>query len=738
MIPTNSSGTTNGCDNISSNCVIWQGPDITCIDLCSGDTISEVTFKLATKVCKLITDGVAANPSLVGLDLKCLNIVGVTPTTLVPVLQEMVDSICRNTASGGGRSNTTTLPIMTLPACLQYNNKEGNPVTSLPLDQFATLIANQVCTNLASINLINSTLTSYSSRLDVLEACVLPCSGGVVEAQIVPTCVSNIGTLTNVSVVVLALESAFCAFRSAVGLVSAINGAVSQSGLTGSSKQLAASTGTYSGITGWNNNPNTLAESVQNAWVVIDDMYAAITSVQNNCCPGGCESVVFGYTTANTLTSGFITDVVFNFIPSSIPSTFTDSSGYSQITITDALGASINQVVSVSSLQNNTTGISINTGSLNTFQNLSVSVDFRVTDGSDTCESNSASVISGIVPCPNTTITSITATGFTLNIANVLGTTAVYTIDILDPSNVVVATYTQNSPSGNFAHAFTGLIANTAYNIRTTIVIQGATKICNLIPVSTQAAGSPCSAGLDVAFILDYSVSMEPSVKVLKSAMGGVTTTIANQVGGNNYRLGLVTVDEDTSELPNYAACTDYTSLPASQKISNTGSAGTNQYYTAWEMFATNNKTSFESTFAKLNGGVVGGAGCIQMGDGAGSAEPMDIAIENVVGANNFVGAYNSNIAKYVLAFTDQLPSGEGNAMSSTVYARILSLITTCNNKGIKVFVFGAGVNLTWDNGGTISPAIYPWRELATQTSGGYFANIDQPTIQNAIINGCA
>ena len=96
MIPTNSSGTTNGCDNISSNCVVWQGPDIACIDICNGDTISEVTAKLATKVCDLITDGVTSNPNLTGLDLTCLNIPGITPTELVPVLQAMVTQICVN------------------------------------------------------------------------------------------------------------------------------------------------------------------------------------------------------------------------------------------------------------------------------------------------------------------------------------------------------------------------------------------------------------------------------------------------------------------------------------------------------------------------------------------------------------------------------------------------------------------------------------------------------------------
>ena len=187
MIPTNSSISTNGCDNISSNCVIWQGPDIACIDLCSGDTISEVTKKIGDKVCQIITDGVTANPSLTGLDLSCLNIQGQTPTTLVPVLQAMVTQICANASSSGG--TTTTLPMMVLPACLQYNDASGNPVTELRLDAFATLIANQVCTNLASINTINTTLTSLDTRIDVLEACVLPCSGGVVDTQIIPTCV---------------------------------------------------------------------------------------------------------------------------------------------------------------------------------------------------------------------------------------------------------------------------------------------------------------------------------------------------------------------------------------------------------------------------------------------------------------------------------------------------------------------------------------------------------------------
>jgi len=275
MIPTISSGSTNGCDNISSNCVVWQGPDISCINLCTGDTISDVTYKLATKVCDLITNGVSANPSLAGLDLTCLNIPGITPTELVPVLQAMVKQICANTGSNQVPNSNSSLssqsqvqadlPMMTLPACMQYNDASGNPVTSLRLDEFATLIANQVCTNLASIQVINTTLTSYSSRLDVLEACVLPCSSTVVEKQVVPTCIINVGQLTDVSVLLLALEVRYCALETAVGLPAAINLAMNQSTIQSSTSSLygvAGNNASYGSLSGWNGTVSNLAQSV--------------------------------------------------------------------------------------------------------------------------------------------------------------------------------------------------------------------------------------------------------------------------------------------------------------------------------------------------------------------------------------------------------------------------------------------------------------------------------------------
>jgi len=742
MIPTNSSGTTNGCDNISSNCVVWQGPDIACINLCSGDTISEVTSKIATKVCDLITNGVASNPSLTGLDLTCLNISGVTPTTLVPVLQAMVTEICSNKGGSGSGSSalarktqtTDSLPTMTLPACMQYNDANGNPVVELRLDLFATLIANQVCTNLSSITTINSTLTSYSSRLDVLEACVLPCSGAVTEVQIIPTCVSNIGTLTNVSIVVSALESAYCTLVGGTGSVAQMNLAISQSTITSASATRNNSGATYSSITGWQTTASTLAQSLQNAWVVIDDLYAAVGDIQTNCCSNGCDSVIFGYSTSTTVgANGVLNGVNFNFIGSTVPSSFNDSSGFSKVTLTDALGASLTQVVSVSNLQNNSSGFEFATGSLNTQQDLSIQVQFSVTNGVDTCEATQSNTVPGVVPCPTVSMTAIGDSTATVNFTNAIGTTAVYIIDILDASGIVQATSTINNPPATVTAAMTGLTPGTSYVARVTTQFGGATKVCPSTVFVTASGRAPCANGMDVAFIVDYTGSMGGEIDAIKAGIGSIISTIDTASGSNNYRLGLVTADENVINTPNYNTSTDYLALPSTQRIINTGSAGHFQFITAWEMFQENNNTTFSAQLAKLNSGApIAG---VPLGAGDGTPEPTDMALGQVIESSNFLNAFRSNVAKYAIIITDAPAGGDDDNFNAVDYARIGSLTTTALTNGIKVFVLGTGVNATYVSGGV---TVYPWREISVNTGGNYNVSESPTAIQNEIIAGCS
>ena len=317
MIPTNSSATTNGCDSISSNCVIWQGPDIACIDLCNGDTITEVVAKLAEKLCDILDGGIVANPDLTGLDLTCLAIPGLPPETLVEILQAMVNQICENRI--GSDKPPAPAERLNLPACLYYLDANGNQVTSLPINEYAVKTAQELCQVISDVEINTLTIANHTTRLNTLEACVFPegvCvvgSGGS-EAQVVPTCIVNVGNLTDVSVLLLALEIRFCELESAVGLPSTINNAISQSAITGSYITLSNNSVSYGSISGWNTNAVTLAQSMQNAWVVIDDMYNAITEIQTNCCGGGCDSVSFGYTIQNVIVEGQITGLRFIFL----------------------------------------------------------------------------------------------------------------------------------------------------------------------------------------------------------------------------------------------------------------------------------------------------------------------------------------------------------------------------------------------------------------------------------------
>ena len=752
MIPTNSSNTTNGCDSISSNCVIWQGPDISCINLCNGDTISDVTAKLAELVCSLIEEGVTANPNLTGLDMTCLNIPGTTPTTLVPVLQEMINAICAD----NGPSDPSALyikqnlPVMTLPACLVYNDPSGNPVTQLRLDDFTLLIANKVCDILVAIVYIETTLTNYNTRISILEACVLPCSGAAAETQVVPTCIINVGQLTDVSVLLLALEARFCALETAVGLPAAINAAISQgSCILSTTTTLADPSVSYGSIPGWNNTPINLAQSTQNIWAVLCDMYEAVSSIQTNCCPSGCENVTFGYNTSNVLSGeGTIAGLNFNFQNTTgngsvIPATFNDCAGSTIITITDSLNVSVTSTVSVSSLQNSASGVTISLPGLNTYGGLTTSVAFCVTDGRDTCNDTIVKSVDGVIPCPLPVISSITSTGATVTFSNMLGVTPVYIIDILNTTtSVLAATFTQNSPGPTVTHAFTGLVAGTNYTTRITIQVGGVTKVCTAtVAFDTETAAAPCSNGLDVVFLLDYTGSMSETIDEIKLGIPSTISTIQAASGTNDYRLSLVLADEGYQATPTYNLSTDYVALPAAQKVINSSISNSPsyfgqilyQYFTAVELFATNNATSFTTQLNKIDN--CPASGCWPIGNGGDGPEPTDVLLGLVV-QGGFAGAFRPNVAKYVLIYTDIEAGGSDDLFDATDVTQLNALAQTCLTNGIKCFVLGQGVNWPYlPPGGAIT---YPWRTFATATGGSWDASYSTATVNSLITNGCA
>lgn len=78
----------SNCTKTSSNCIVWDGPDIPCLSLCKGTPVTAVLYQLAMKYCDVLA------PLSEAYDLKCLtNYVG-DPTSLPDVVQGLIDKIC--------------------------------------------------------------------------------------------------------------------------------------------------------------------------------------------------------------------------------------------------------------------------------------------------------------------------------------------------------------------------------------------------------------------------------------------------------------------------------------------------------------------------------------------------------------------------------------------------------------------------------------------------------------------
>lgn len=81
--------TKDGCIKTSSNCVTWNGPDIPCLNLCSGDSITDVLYKLATDYCETL---LLFDPTK--YDISCFNYIGCAPENFTELFQLVIDQIC--------------------------------------------------------------------------------------------------------------------------------------------------------------------------------------------------------------------------------------------------------------------------------------------------------------------------------------------------------------------------------------------------------------------------------------------------------------------------------------------------------------------------------------------------------------------------------------------------------------------------------------------------------------------
>ena len=164
------------CNPISSNCVIWQGPDIPCIKLCKGDTITDVVYKLATELCTILD-----TLKVTSYDISCFNLAECKPDTFQELIQLLITRICAlenidpatvvsTTTVGSGDSSTKSLAVsnylLTAAPCFG-----GGTVT---LVEYVDLIAARICSIVDEIAVINIKINVLDIRVSALEDAVPP------------------------------------------------------------------------------------------------------------------------------------------------------------------------------------------------------------------------------------------------------------------------------------------------------------------------------------------------------------------------------------------------------------------------------------------------------------------------------------------------------------------------------------------------------------------------------------
>jgi Mg-chelatase subunit ChlD len=229
-----------------------------------------------------------------------------------------------------------------------------------------------------------------------------------------------------------------------------------------------------------------------------------------------------------------------------------------------------------------------------------------------------------------------------------------------------------------------------------------------------------CADGMDIVFLVDYTGSMGAAINAIKTAIASIVSTIVAE-SANNYRLGLVLFDEYTSgTTSNYSSKTAYTSLPSSQKYVNTGLGGKYQWITALEVFSENNQSSFTTQLNLLNN-----ATDFPLGNGQNTPEPSDMGVDRIVNYD-LVGTFRNDVSKLIILVTDATPSGNDDATNATDTAFIDTLVTDCNEQGIKVLLMKQS-----------AASVAPLETLALETGGLVSESFTPTSIITSIENIC-
>lgn len=402
MTPTSSNLNKSTCAPISSNCVLWDGGSITGIEICSGDSIGDVATKINT-----YAQALGTQLTLTDIDLSCLVTAcsgcPAPSKTLSSILTLLITKVCTLADLIVTPGTTYVEPTLTLATCIQYVNDAGATVTSLPMHEYVTKIGLKVCDILSSLNAEIVVINNHESRIDALEAAT---PSTYTPPTVTPSCVLA-STPTQMNLVLTALETQFCQLKGATGSATDLLAAAAKQCIALSSSPALSQTGNMSGIPGWKSTAITAADTINNMWLTICDMRAAIINLQSCCGAVNCAEFILGFTVAGNDTRDVL-NVMFNG-HTTIPTGMTNCSlAGSKVTVKDSAGhtyvANFDLILKSTDIE----GLTVNLlgSTINTALPYTITVEGCVTKDGVVCSKTVVETLS--VPCP--IVTGVTAT----------------------------------------------------------------------------------------------------------------------------------------------------------------------------------------------------------------------------------------------------------------------------------------------------------------------------------------
>ena len=257
------------CSPISSNCVVWQGPDIPCIELCTGDTVSDVVFQMATELCTILDTLKVSN-----YDLTCFNLQACGPTDFQALIQFLITKICELEGVSPVVKDESDCPdcVVSVAECFVIGTQ-----TTMQLVDYVQLIGQKICSLINDIDVINGQITELWSAVIELQNITPGTAPRITAAS---TCdlglTINAGQQYPIQIILEAFfDTVWCDFYAVTGTVAELSNAIDRQCIDNVDETLSFPGQDYDTAYGlWVPAPSTIADTILNLWIAVCDIYS--------------------------------------------------------------------------------------------------------------------------------------------------------------------------------------------------------------------------------------------------------------------------------------------------------------------------------------------------------------------------------------------------------------------------------------------------------------------------------